>query len=183
MSQPSDLPSQLRATLGKMELALGAIAEAIVWTDEAGRVQWANAPFSRLVGKRNVEVLGAPLIGLLPLERGGQALTPEAHPMNLVLTTAPIASGEYEFRAPRKRLLLELTATHTMLETGAIVVVVIRDITEHKRTQETLRKETKEKEKLETMSQVMLGREERILELKQEVNALLKGLNKPQKYV
>ena len=165
-----------------MELALGAIAEAIVWTDETGRVQWANAPFSRLVGKRNIEVLGTPLIGLLPLERDCEALAPEAHPVSLVLTAPPIASGEYEFRTPHKRLLLELTATHTTLGAEEIIVVVIRDISEHRWTQEALRKKTKEKEDLETMSHVMMGREERVLELKQEVNALLKELNKPQQY-
>ena len=40
----------------------------------------------------------------------------------------------------------------------------------------------REKAQLEQMNQIMMNREERILELKQEVNALLHELNRQQKY-
>lgn len=53
------------------------------------------------------------------------------------------------------------------------------DVTEHKRAQAAL---AKEKHAVERANQVMIGREERILELKQDVNALLKELGRPARY-
>ena len=38
---------ELRATLGKMEIALGAVDTPIVWTDEHGIIQWCNKSFNR----------------------------------------------------------------------------------------------------------------------------------------
>jgi biopolymer transport protein ExbB/TolQ len=40
----------------------------------------------------------------------------------------------------------------------------------------------REKNELEHVNEVMMGREERVLELKQEVNELMSELNKPKKY-
>ncbi len=39
MTDLSNQITELRATLGKMEIALGNVDVAIVWTDEQGRVQ------------------------------------------------------------------------------------------------------------------------------------------------
>ena len=36
------LINELRTTLGKMEMAFSTIAEAIVWTDAKGRIEWCN---------------------------------------------------------------------------------------------------------------------------------------------
>ncbi|MFQ5814383.1 MAG: PAS domain S-box protein, partial [Anaerolineae bacterium] len=130
------LISQLRATLGKMELALGAIVDAIVWTDENGRVQWCNAPFDHLVGRRHLEVLGANLVDLLPLEQQGQVLPPEAHPASIALKTQINAGGAYQLRQGDTRLVLDISATPIRFnEHGTSAVLVIRDVTERKRQQ------------------------------------------------
>ena len=55
---------------------------------------------------------------------------------------------------------------------------VLRYAIERKRAEEALR----EKASLEAMNRIMMNREERILELKQEIDALLREFGRPAKY-
>jgi sensor histidine kinase regulating citrate/malate metabolism len=48
--------NELRATLGKMEVALGEVESAIVWTNEQGKIQWCNKTFDNLINKRHTAV-------------------------------------------------------------------------------------------------------------------------------
>lgn len=54
-----------------------------------------------------------------------------------------------------------------------------REVAERKEAEDTLRRE---REQLQRMNQIMIDREERILTLKQEVNALLEEFGRPPKY-
>jgi|GEM_PF-2262700 len=131
------LVNQLRATLGKMEVALGAIVEAIVWTDEQGRVHWSNTTFDRLVNQQRFKVLGASLFDLLPLEQHGHTLSPELHPLSQILNGQSNVTGVYEFQQADKSLVLEISSSRLVFQgqqTSAIVV--IRDITERQRAEQ-----------------------------------------------
>ena len=75
MAEATDLISSLRATMGKLEIALSSISDAMGWTGAEGKVQWCNSALARLAGKSHLEVLGAGLADLLPLG----ALTAEGH--------------------------------------------------------------------------------------------------------
>jgi len=137
----ANLISQLRVTLGKMEVALGAISEAITWIDADGKVQWSNTAFDRLVNRQGFEVLGAKLLELLPLQRQSQNLSSAAHPLSRVLQGQIHTTGIYEYRQADKTLFLEISTDRIQLQgQETIAVLVIRDITERKRTEEALAK-------------------------------------------
>ncbi len=135
-----ELVDQLRATLGKMELALGAIDESIVWTDEAGRIQWCNETFERLVGRPRITIVGTALPELLPLEQEGQPVARAVHPVNLPQIEGRPLTGTYEWRTPDRRTILEISASRFQVGTNApSVVLVIHDVTERMGLEEELR--------------------------------------------
>ncbi|MBW4513161.1 MAG: PAS domain S-box protein [Scytonematopsis contorta HA4267-MV1] len=130
--------TELRATLGKMELALGSINEAIVWTGEDTGIQWCNATFDRLVNKSHIAILGNPLPNLLPLAHQGKEVSQTKHPVLKVLTQE-FATTEYEFIKSDKILILEISGSCLSLKNGdKAAVMTIRDITERKRMESAL---------------------------------------------
>lgn len=154
------LITELRQTLGKMEVALGAIADAIAWTDEDGRIQWCNASFDRLVGRQHIEVLGSKFIDLVPLESQGQGVLPENHPLSMILKSPTSASGIYDFQQADRRLVLDISGRYIRLpEHQASAVIMIRDITELSKAKELLEKEIAEIVRLEQERNHMRARE------------------------
>ena len=136
-----NLIGQLRATLGKMEVALGAIEEAIVWTDEKGSIQWCNTPFDLLVGRTHLEILGTRLLELLPIEHEGQSLLLEQHPLVRALKGPDKVHGTYESSKGASRSILEITAAGVQVnEQDKTVVLAILDITEFKQTEKEIQR-------------------------------------------
>ncbi|MCT7990832.1 PAS domain S-box protein [Laspinema olomoucense] len=129
---------ELRATLGKMELALGSIDEAIVWTGEDGLIQWCNTTFDRLVNRSHLSVLGCPLSTLVPLTQGGIPLLETEYPVEQVLSQK-FEKGEYEFHQGGSLLILEIAGSFVELKNGdRTAVLTIRDVTERKAMEEAL---------------------------------------------
>ena len=105
------LVNQLRITLGKIELALDSIDEAIVWTSEDATIQWCNATFTHLVRSdhcQRIEVIDKNLIDILPLIEQAQAVSRSEHPVLKVLQDR-LEKTEYEFQKPDRRLFLEIS--------------------------------------------------------------------------
>ncbi len=137
--------NQLRATLGTMEIALGAVDEAIVWTDSQGRVEWSNAAFAHLVAQPNISILGKQLSHVLPLKQAGQDLTTAAHPVAIALKTQAKHRDYYKFAKDFQELILEISASPFWVEnilqaepSQTSIVLVIRDITKYQRTDTAL---------------------------------------------
>lgn len=126
------LVNQLRATLGRMEIALGTIADALLWTDQAGRVEWCNTAFDQLVNRPHILVLNASLPELLPLMQQGQRVMPEAYPTTRIFN-GDCASAEYEYYQGQEQRFLEISGNCVDLLESRSAVLVIRDITAAKR--------------------------------------------------
>ncbi|MEA5566020.1 ATP-binding protein [Anabaena sp. UHCC 0399] len=128
----------LRSTLGKMEVALGAIDDAIVWTGEDTKVQWCNTVFDRLIGRPHITILGRSLIQLLPLKQQGQVITNEEHPV-LIALQDQLKATEYEFEQSQETLILEISGSYIeLVEREKCAVLAIRDITARKQTEAAL---------------------------------------------
>jgi PAS domain-containing protein len=146
-SRTDVLIRQLRATLGKLEIALGAVADSLVWTDLTGRVQWCNASFDRLIGRPHLQLLGAPLGSVLPLAQGGRAIPADAHPASIACGARHEGSGIYEFQRGDTPCIVEVAWTRATLGEDVAVVFSIQDITERKRAEDKLRQLTAELER------------------------------------
>jgi len=121
---------ELRSTLGKMEVALGSIADAIAWTDHTGRLQWCNKPFDELVGSPHIANLGKSLVELLPLTEHGTPLPDKGHPVSLILQRKKDSNGYFEFTRSGKKFYLELLGRYLDLpDSHESAVLVIRDRT------------------------------------------------------
>ncbi|MGG6240491.1 PAS domain S-box protein [Nodosilinea sp. AN01ver1] len=124
---------QLQTTLSKMELALGAIADAIVWTGCDNRVQWCNAAFDRLVDRDHTSILNQPLPQVLPLQVQGQPLAHCDYPSYQVLT-GDYQTAQYEFGQGEQTRCLEISGSLIYFDDDhCSAVMVVRDVTAAKR--------------------------------------------------
>lgn len=146
--QLEKLIGELRATMGKLEVALGAISDAILWTDEKGGVQWCNSVFDRLVGRSHIEVLGKNLKAMPPLKQNGQVISWESGPIAKTLASKTNATDYYDFEKNEKKLILEITgaAIRTPNNTKT-AVLVIRDVTAFKTAEKALIEKSAELER------------------------------------
>ena len=127
------LLDELRTTLGKMELALGAINEAIAWTDAHGIIQWCNQAFDKLVESAQPLKVGNSLYGILPLQLNNKELPASAHPVRVALQTQQSSHGIYQLTARGTTRTLETSVHLLSLESDdQSAVLVLRDISEIK---------------------------------------------------
>lgn len=154
--------------------------DAVVTSNQAGEVTFWNAEAERLWGYRTKEVLGKPLTVLMP-ERFRKSHTDGFQ--RFLTTGTPHVVGKTVELIGLKRdgaeFPIELSLGSWKAETTVYFTAIIRDITKRKQTETAL---SREKEALAQMNQAMMGREARILELKHEVNDLLKELGRPPQY-
>jgi len=128
-----NLVGQLRATMGKMETALGAISDAIVWINQDGKIQWCNSTFNRLINQPHIDVLGKELIPLLPLKQKGQLISKIDHPVQLSITEKIGRKDCYQFQTVEQFYHLEISWVPVQLAAQeTCFVFVIHDVTEQK---------------------------------------------------
>jgi PAS domain S-box-containing protein len=132
---------ELRAMLGRQENVLSSITDAIVCTDEKGKIQWCNHPFAELVGRSHIEIMETELFSILPLEQQSRTLLRRQHPQSLALKVRPVGTGSYELRTAGRRRILDVSWTHIQTQEGEISIVWdIRDVTPRKQAEEFIQK-------------------------------------------
>lgn len=151
------LVSQLHMALGKMEVALGVVAEAILWTDMNGAIQWCNGAFDRLVARPHIHILGANLLDVLPLEMDEKPLPVAEHPLTLAQTNQLNTPIKYYYPGKNGTLNLEIVGQRAQL--GAVegewsLVFVMRNVTERNHMEERLRERNVQ---LERSQRVMMS--------------------------
>lgn len=129
---------ELRRTLGKLEISLGAIREGLVWIGASGSIQWCNQAFDRLVGLPHFSILGRPARELLALRPAAGVPAADADPVQAAFRTGS-ACGDYVL--PATGAVLEVEATRVELPADQrIVILVVRDVTQARRDEEASRR-------------------------------------------
>jgi len=150
MRENKELVHSLQTTLGRMEIALGTIHEAIVWVNTHNIIQWCNKSFDKIIGIPHIAVLGATLHEILPLKKNGQPVPLSQYPCQLLRGESTINNEVYLFLNNERETHLEISGNYTTFEESKITVLTIRDITallksqlELKKAKETLEESVK----------------------------------------
>lgn len=172
--QVLDRTRDLRLLSARQEAILTAAPDIIVEVDADGVYTWSN--------RAGFEFFGDDLIG----RTAASYVAGETNPSTLF---QPRAAGvnvatyveSWQRRKDGEIRLLAWWSSELRGEAGQVASVIstARDITERIRAEEALQREYEE---LERFNQVTLGRELRMIELKKEINALLRATGEPEKY-
>jgi PAS domain S-box-containing protein len=160
------------------DAALEAAANAITITDRDGNITWVNPAFTRLTGYTLEEAVG----NNPRLLQSGQH--DKAFYKNLwdTVLSGNVWHGEIINKRKDGSLYTEeMTITPLRNESGesSHFIAIKQDITPRKQTEEELRRRTEE---LEMFNKVMVDREMRIIEMKEEVNKLCEELSREPAY-
>lgn len=137
---------ELRTTMGKMEMALGEVEDAIVWTDQHGIVNWCNGAFDRLTGIPHLEIIGSSLANILPLKRAGRPVETDQYPLARALDN-DCTHTEYTLDRTGPPMVLEINgAPFSMTTVERYVILAMRDVTRRKQMEDTLRASRKQME-------------------------------------
>lgn len=131
-----DLLSELRHTLGRLEAGLGAVQEALVFTDIEGRIQWTNASFDRLVGEPRLRTLGQPLPEVLP----ARYVEGRREPTECLLGWARIGPGHtsWDFSPKPPRKVMDVSWARVSVPDKPSLIFSFRDQTEFIKVQDAL---------------------------------------------
>jgi signal transduction histidine kinase len=145
MASTPDKLNELRATLSKMEVALGAVEHSIIWTNSIGEIRWCNASFESFCGQLRVFLLGQMLTEKLVLYRAGEIINQTQHPVNIALSSKQSGQEKYDtFHAKKYANLsvswhyVEIIDAFTKEEDTSSAVIVIQDITRQTRSEHNL---------------------------------------------
>jgi PAS domain S-box-containing protein len=168
----------------RTRLILNSAGEGIFGFDAEEGVTFINGAAETLLGFTADEVIGKGIHALVHHSHAdGTPYPQEDCPMYRACTRGESSRAVEEvlWRKDGSKFLSEYSVTPIFDDKkgSAGAVVVFRDITERKNIESEL---SRRMEDLERFNRLTMGREERMIQLKQEVNALLEEMGKGRKY-
>jgi len=121
--------NDLRRTMGKMEVALGLIDEAIVWINNDCEIEWCNSVFDSLVKKIHIEIIGWRLTDLLVLEELGGAPLQGPHPALQVLNQQRVYRAIHQIALDERPVEVIAAPLNVPTHPGG-AIFTIRDISQ-----------------------------------------------------
>lgn len=172
---------RLESTLAQFEGILQTASDAIITIDESQRIVLLNRRAEAVFGYPASEIIGKPLDLLIPsrfraAHRGHVERFAAEPAVGRSMSERPELTG---LRKSGEEFAVEVAISKLKRNGAWLFTAIVRDVTERKRLEEQLRQE---KDALARMNQSMVGREERIIELKREVNVLLQQFGQAPRY-
>ena len=174
---------RLQRSEERISLILHSVGEGIFGVDGEGRVSFVNEAAQQMLDYAPEEMLGQPVHALIHHSHpDGTPYPQEDCPMfhSFSQGTADHRDDEVLWRKDGSSFYVSYTSVP--IRTGdAIVggVVVFRDITERKKAEAELKEHVAD---LERFNRLVIGREERMIQLKEEINGLTEKLGGEKKY-
>lgn len=180
MSERRHVEAALHESEERLRVIVETSHDAIVLACKDGRITFFNKAAEQMFRHAATDVLNKPLTVLMPErfrnahQQGIQRFvsTGQSRVIGQVLELVGLKKDGREFP-------IELSLATWKIGADPSFTAIIRDITERKQTETALKRE---KDDLQKANQVMIDREERVLELKHQVNDLLKELGRPPQY-
>lgn len=168
----------------RTRLILNSAGDGIFGVDTEGRVVFFNDAAASLLGYSAPEVVGREIHSMIHhLRADGTPLPSQECPMFVACANGlnQKVSGELLWRKDGSSFLSDYSVTPIVdTQLGhAGAVVVFRDVTEQRNNQRELQQRMDE---LERFNRLTMGREDRMIQLKQEINTLLEAQGRARKY-
>jgi PAS domain S-box-containing protein len=164
-------------------LLLESAGEGIFGMDASGVMTFVNPAALRMLGYRAEELLGRKIHPVIHHTRFDGSFYPsEECPMCDPYTRGVIRDvvNDVLWRKDGSSFYVDYSATPMRKESQLVgAVVTFRDVTEHKKVEEEMSRYVQE---LERFNQLVIGREEKMIQLKKEINDLREQSGQRVKY-
>lgn len=178
-----DLEERVRERTEEIQLLLQSAGEGMFGVDAAGQLTFINRVALNLLGFSEEEMLGREVHALIHHSHEDASFYPkEECPIFVTCTlgTQNQATDEVLWRRDGRSFPVEYTST-PILKEGKVMgaVVTFRDITARREAEKELKEHMQE---LEQFNLLTINREERMIQLKEEINSLLEQAGREKKF-
>ncbi|MFZ4437092.1 MAG: PAS domain S-box protein [Syntrophales bacterium] len=177
------LEERVKERTEELRLLLHSAGEGMFGVDAAGQITFINPVALNMLGFAEEEMIGKEVHDLIHHSReDGTHYQKEDCPMYATCTygTQNQVTDEVLWRKDGRSFPVEYTSTPILKEEKVIgAVVTFRDITERKQAEKELEEHMEE---LETFTRLTMNREEKMIQLKEEINNLLEQTGREKKY-